>query len=106
MSITIDFTECPNCGIKKVDRETNNRTGHVQIYCNVCGFDSDHRENVCPKCTSGLSYDTIEDNGILDPMGNFAVQYKTKCCNEKCDYEGFSIYKMEFVHHSDTPLER
>ena len=105
MSTIYDNAVCPNCGVKTADMETDTKSGHTIITCNVCGFYSEHREDVCPECTAGLSFDTIEDNGVLDPKGNFLVHYKTTCMSENCNYEGYAIYKMQFVCHNDTMPE-
>jgi hypothetical protein len=105
MSTTVDYIECPNCHDDECGRETDNKTGHVYIFCTNCGYNNQDRFDMCPKCTAGLSFDTIEDNGALDPNADFLVHYKTHCCSEKCDYEGYAIMKMVFVHHSDSVPE-
>jgi len=106
MSVTVDYIDCPNCGDKEATRDTDNKTARVDIFCTNCGYNNADRENVCPKCTAGLSFDTIEDKGILDANGDFLVYYKTNCLSEKCDYEGYAIYKMKFVYHSEDAPER
>jgi len=106
MSTTIDYIICHNCKNEVATRETNNTSGHVTIFCTCCGFNSDDRMNVCPKCTAGLSFNNIEENGALDSNGDFQPYFKTECMNEDCDYEGYAIMKMVFVCHSDCVPER
>ncbi|MCD6436359.1 MAG: hypothetical protein J7L15_08265 [Clostridiales bacterium] len=104
MSITVDFIDCPNCGDNQATQETDN-TGRVEIFCTCCGYNTFDKENVCPRCSAGLSYDTIMDNGVIDANGNSLISYKTICMNENCDYEGYAIFKMKFVYHNDHAIE-